>query len=353
MVARFDPESPEQCLNLPPSLELGDVMTDPATGHRYAQPKIAYYLRAVMSFKTREGSDSSQETFLPVVIAPHTAELPPTEINHFPSEFREKQTKMIRTFLMGTTRGAMKISLGEPSPLTYDDGSFHGSTRALMKLEFVSTNSNRTSKLPHDLTFKVYSLVRAKTFYSVKAFPGLPSERLLEVDTNTRLRDDIVKLETQIVKNASWGYRFDIEGQTSYEMHNHTSRNSFSVGRLHAETSSHPSNLKPEILALKGRWISNWTIPIEVEGRLLPTFCSALVARRYSLIVRVKVGGAKEACFDLEVPLQVIHRSPRTASHAAENTAMEDFLEPRRASETSWLSNESLVRYSSPKAWAK
>lgn len=351
MVARFDPESPEQCLQLPPSLELGDLIIDGATGHRYAQPSITYYLRAAVTFRTRAGNARmSQETSLPVVITPHTEELPPTETNDFPAEFREQETKIMRRFLMGTTLGALKISLGEPPPLTYHDGSEHSSTGALMRLEFVPTSSSSTSKLPHGLTFTVYSLVRVKTFYSVKGFPGLPSQGLLGVDTDTRLRDDIVKLETQTVTNASWGYRFNIGRQSSEGLLNSISQNGVFNGRLNDEAVSHPSNLEPKTTAPNGRWISNWTIPIEVDGRLLPTFCSALVARRYSLIVPVRVGGVRQERFDLEVPLQVIHSSPRTVQSTTGDPATEAFLEPRRASETSWFSDESLVRYLFPEA---
>jgi hypothetical protein len=291
----------------------------------------------------------SQETSLPIVLTPHTEELPPTETNDFPAEFREQETKIMRRFLMGTTLGALKISLREPPPLTYHDGCEHSSTGAFMRLEFVSTSLSSTSKPPYALVFTVYSLVRVKTFYSVKAFPGSPSQGLLDVDTESRLRDDIVKLETWTIKNASWGYRFDIGRQSSDELLNSASKMGLSNGRMNDEAANCPSNLEPKTTAPNGRWISNWTIPIEVDGRLLPTFCSALVARRYSLIVRVTVSGVQRESFVLEVPLQIIHSSPRKVQSETGDPATDAFLEPRRAPETFWFSDESLVRYLSPK----
>jgi hypothetical protein len=96
MVARFDPESPEQCLQLPPSLELGESIVDGATGHRYSQPSITYYLQAAVTFRMRaSNARMSQETSLSIVITPHTEELPPTETNDFPAEFREQETKIM------------------------------------------------------------------------------------------------------------------------------------------------------------------------------------------------------------------------------------------------------------------
>jgi len=253
---------------------------------------------------------------------------------------------------MGTTLGALKISLRKPPPLTYHNGSKHSSTTALIRLEFLSMSFSSTSKPPHTLIFTVYSLVGVKTFYSAKAFPGPPSQGLLDVDTESRLRGDIVKLETWTVKNASWGHRFDMGRQSSDELLNSASEMVSSNGRMNYEATSCPRNLEPKTTAPNGKWISNWTIPIEVDGRLLPTFCSSLVARRYSLIVHVRVSGVQKERFELEVPLQVIHSSPRKVQCATGDPATEAFLEPRRTSETSWFSDESLVRYLFPKASA-
>lgn len=47
-----------------------------------------------------------------------------------------------------------------------------------------------------------------------------------------------------------------------------------------------------------------------MDHRLIPTFCTSVVARLYSVIVRVKVAGARSGPFDLEVPLQVINSPP-------------------------------------------
>jgi hypothetical protein len=87
-------EAPEQCLRLPRSLDLGDGYIDPSRGKRFAHPSITFYLRAVVTVFTAGHEDpKSVETFLPVIIAPYTEELPPTETGDFPWSSRSKNWK--------------------------------------------------------------------------------------------------------------------------------------------------------------------------------------------------------------------------------------------------------------------
>src|ERR1700761_6936762 len=60
----------------------------------------------------------------------------------------------------------------------------------------------------------IYSLARVKTFYSLKSFPKLPSQSLLTLKGGTRLRDEIIKLETRNITVISWSYRLDAECQS-------------------------------------------------------------------------------------------------------------------------------------------
>lgn len=332
-----NPDSPEQCLQLPPSLNLGEELVDQCTGTRFAQPRITYFLRAAVSFATGDHQVcKSLETILPITIAPYTEELPPTETEDFPMEFKERESKVLRRSLMGGTLGKMNVSLQEPPALVYDTSSNDSSTMALMRLEFESTSasSNDVPKNLQGLSFTVFSLVRVKTFYSVKSFPRLPSQTLLGSFSKMRLRDGVIKLETQHVRDVSWGYRFSLDSQT-----NATSAFQLSLA---SPITGVPENGNGRSEP-NGKWISNWTIPIEVNGRLLPTFCSSLVARFYTLIVRVKVAGARPEAFDFEVPLQVIHTPPGKTDSPTLEPIRERFLEYRRASESSWFSDDSLV----------
>ncbi|KAF2802901.1 uncharacterized protein BDZ99DRAFT_482461 [Mytilinidion resinicola] len=341
-----NPDSPEQCLQLPPSLNSGEEFVDQCTGMRFAQPRIIYFLRATVSFTTEDHQDcKSLETFLPITIAPYTEELPPTETDDFPMEFKERESKVLRRSLIGGTLGTMNVSLQEPPALVYKTSSTGSSTAALMTLEFqsTSTSSNDIPKSLQGLSFTVFSLVRVKTFYSVKSFPRLPSQTLLESFSEMRLRDGIIKLETQYVRDASWGYRFSLDSQTDASL---ASQLGLSISnKVASENGNGQVSMTSEP---SGKWISNWTVPIEVNGRLLPSFCSSLVARFYTLIVRVKVAGARQERFDLEVPLQVIHTPPSNPDSPTVEPVRERFLEYRRASESSWFSDDSLESEQDP-----
>jgi hypothetical protein len=286
-----------------------------------------------VSFTTRGHQDcKSLETFLPITIAPYTEELPPTEIDDFPTEFKERASKALRRSLIGGTLGTMNVSLQEPPALIYNTSSTGSYTTALMRLEFqpTSTSSNDVLKSLQGLIFTVFSLVRVKTFYSVMSFPRLPSQTLLESFSEMRLRDGIIKLETQYVRDTSWGYRFSLDSQTDASR---ASQLGLSIpNKVASENGNGQVSMTSEP---NGKWISNWTVPIEINGRLLPSFCSSLVARFYTLIVRVKVAGARQERFDLEVPLQVIHTPPGKADSLTAEPIRERFLEYRRASESS------------------
>lgn len=52
------------------------------------------------------------------------------------------------------------------------------------------------------------------------------------------------------------------------------------------------------------------SFPVRVKGVLVPTFCSSIVARLYTLKVRVVVTGIYKEVYELEVPVQIIHPSP-------------------------------------------
>jgi hypothetical protein len=339
--------SPAHCLQLPPSIELGKVYIDESSGKRFAQPSISYHVRALVNF-TVEGQDQtrSAEIYIPILIMPHTEELPPTDTKDFPAEFKLQESMMIRWSSLGRSLGNMTISIQEPRALTYNMASTRASTEVVLNLEIEPTSTGDIYPCLQAMSFTVLSLVRIKTFYSIKAFPRLPSQTLLTVDGGVRLRDDMIKVETQKIPSISWGY--------TYRMAEHsTIDEATQCGRQSLQPASR-SNLQPP----QGKWTAKISHPICVNSLLLPTFCSSIVARLYTAILRVKVSGIKKGSFDLEVPLQVVHIPPDAqSSEATQYSAAitgpirEDasLLEVRRDSATSWFSNESLVSRSSLK----
>lgn len=353
-VASSNPDTPEHCLQLPPSLELGGLVVDDLTGKRFAQPSIEYSLRAAVTINIGNGNRARTiETSMPVILMPHTQEFPPTETKDFPAEFKERESKILRRSLIGGKLGKMNISIQEPPALTYDTLSTRSTTEALIKLELESTSSGDIHWILTEMTFTILSLIRVKTFYSIKAFPRLPSQSLLSLRGRTRLRDDLIKLETRTVEKVPWSYIFEMGSQVPNLSHSSTAVGDLVDGNsVHGERRSSTASLP----SLEGRWTAVLNIPIRVDARLLPTFCSSLVARMYSVILRVKVSGIRKESFDLEIPLQVVHTPPDGLLSDQSQPAMtiaepireyQTILEFRSALATSWFSEQSLVRISS------
>ena len=342
---RLKPNLPEHCLQLPPSLELGELLVDKVTGERFAQPSIKYSLRSLITFRNREESGSKTiETARPVIIAPYTEEFPPTETEDFPAEFKEQDSKVLRRHLMAGALGELTVSVREPPALRYEAQALQARTSASAKLEFNSQSSIQMYQILQGLSFTVFSLVRIKTFYSLQTFPRLPSQSLLSVHGTTRMRDEMIKLETRTLRDVSWRYTYESGNQTQGNLFPRTTSYFCSLGNQANELSIQAGS-KLSASPAQGKWTATLGIPIKSDTRLLPTFCTSVVARLYTLIVRVKVGGVRTESFDLEVPLQVIHSFPKGHPSAyGENFEQEaPFEQFRRVSESSWLSEESLV----------
>jgi hypothetical protein len=353
VLAKPDPYSPQQCLQLPPSLEHGNPVIDESTGKRYAQPNIAYYLRATVSIKAggeeEDSSSTTLESSLPVTVTPYTEEFPPPETKDFPFEFKEQESKALRRSLTGSSLGVMKLSMHEPPALTYNLGCTCTSTEAHLKLEFEPASSCDAHQSLQGLSFTIRPLIRIKTFYSVKSFPKLPSQSMMSLRGTLRLRDEVLKLETRIILNASWGYTFDLGSSTkATTCPDLTSQMVTSGGepvdRETLQRQPQPSTTGPPT----GRWTTVLGLPINVDTRLLPTFCYSIVARLYTVQLRVKVKGVRQEHFKLEVPLQVIHSSLDRHQSATTEPVREDqrFPEFRRASAASCFSEESMVKQS-------
>jgi hypothetical protein len=161
---------------------------------------------------TRQGEDPTPpaEASTPIIIVPDTEELPPTETKDFPTEFKLRESRTILSSLLGCNLGTMTVSMHEPRALNYDSLSTKASTEGFLNLEVEPTSPGNIYQSLQVMSFTVLSLIRVKTFYSIDAFPRLPSQTLLDVHPGTRLRDEIIKLEPRQIPSVSWGYKYDM-----------------------------------------------------------------------------------------------------------------------------------------------
>lgn len=276
-------------LRLPPSIELGGVIIDELSGNRFAQPSISYQVRAIVKF-SGQGEDPMPPTEIstPIIIVPNTEELPPTETKDFPREFLLRESKTIRSSLLGCSHGTMAVSMQEPHALIYTCSSTKASTEGFLNLEVESTSPGNIHQSLQATSITVLSLIRVKTFYSIEAFPRLPSQTLLGVHPGTRLRDDIIKLETQHIPRLFWGYKYDMAEHTMIGEATQCGEDSADSSSTKTCRKSWGSGIQAHGHTPPGKWVAKISHPISVDARLLPTFCSSTVARLYSIILRVR-----------------------------------------------------------------
>ena len=249
---KINPGTLEQCLLVPPSLTAGSNVDDPNRNAQHAQIHIYYHLRMMAKYRIPACTEPSTiSTLEPVTVLPFTEVQPPMNTQDFPTEFVESLSGVIRTSLFGPTLGTLTVSTQEPPALVYNDFPFSGSSTALeFKIELDAAENNETYQRLRRLIFDIDGVIRIKTFFSATPFPYLPSQTLLTSQGKIRLLDNVVRLKPQSTGGSHWQYLRGAE---------------------------------------QSRWRTMISMPIHVKTRLSPTFCSSLVARFYTLVIRLKV----------------------------------------------------------------
>lgn len=313
---------PNQCLNLPPSLKLGEVYKRSSETWEYAQPNIDYFLKIEANFRPNGISTSLQslETSKPVTIFPYSLPLPPTLVSDFPADFVTSASNTYRTLLLRSWY-TMTLSMEEPPAVRLSNDHEPSSANAVLHIDIKTADgkANGTSArgmplLLRELSFKVQPILRAKTFYSTAPFSKMPGQTMLTRTGPIRLKDEFMKLKEQEQQVASWqldlpdlacaslggqaGHRF-LRAVTSSDSKN--DGNVSSSGRQEFPSAAGES---------PGIWSSSILVPYEIPANLPPTFCSVTASRQHSLIFRIKVSAASVKDFLLGVPAQVIY-APR------------------------------------------
>jgi hypothetical protein len=324
---------PDQCLSLPPTISVGDVL-EGYDHAMYAQPRIDYRLRAVAKIRSPEGDFKTVQGEKEITVMPCSEPSPPVEVADFPGEFIGSAENGFRASLLGA-QYLMTLSMSEPSPISM--ASVQGRHTITLRFEVEiqaaagkepSTNLYPLSQGLKDLKFKIQSILRAKTYYSTQPFPTIPSQTMVTAQGPIRLHDSVLKMSEVEVVSSSWQHKF-LDDVPCYEEAVRTgsissgSSHSSSI-RLGSQTSVRLPNVPSSIRA----WTTSLDVPLELNGTLVPTFCSAIASRQYSLITRIKVQGASVREFVLEAPLQVHHLPCAAASSTSEEG---EPLRPERA----------------------
>jgi hypothetical protein len=302
-----------QCLNLPPSVSIGQILRGSQEPEVYAQPNISYHLKTLVKYHTPNESEAQTlEAWKEIRIVPITEILPPTDTRDFATEFVEAHTQIFRKSMFGGPAYSMTLSLNEPPAIRVQDIRMRGTTLAELIVDIRAAEGSihersvdRLFQTLRKLTFHVEPIFRAKTFYSTTPFSKLPGQTMLTLKGTVRIRDEVMKLGTLCAKSDSWQCLLRNERPSYAEALRRPSPQvvkSAGSGYGSASSDTSPSS--------SWSWSTRIRVPVVVPADLPPTFCSALVSKQYSLIVRTKVSGLSVKPFVLEVPIQVSYSPP-------------------------------------------
>lgn len=186
-------------------------MLDKRTRKRYAQPCISYAIRAAITFAQPNSAIATLvEASVPISLRPYTIEYPPTATDDFPSEFKLKDHRSVRWWCFGHTIGTLTVSIREPKPISFDATTHVGVTSCPLQLQLLpGEDGDYNFEALKYFRATLEPILRIKTFYSVRTFPKLPSQKLLDSEKSMRLQEHFLRLEDSKVSNLNWIFRRD------------------------------------------------------------------------------------------------------------------------------------------------
>jgi hypothetical protein len=191
-----------------------------------------------------------------------------------------------------------------------------GSTFAALNVhirpaESRSNNGLLSTKLPRGLEkliFNIDSILRIKTFYSLSPFASIPGQSMLTARGSVRFRDEFFKFKRTLHTRPFERRQHQLAAQQS---------SCPRTGETPVPGPPGNSQARQAFTELPTGWAAKILVPIQPPAGLLPTFCSPVVARHYSIITHVKLGNAHVKPVVLEVPVQIIYSPPRRVDTTA------------------------------------
>lgn len=315
-------ELPILCQRLPPSFNGRNSYFDKFDLVPRPGATITYFLRTIIAFQKSDGLGVSNSVTAVaeknIDFLPYTEVQPPTHVLSFPGEFITRVERQLRKHLLGRRLGTLTVATEEPDALVYSSENVNVTTNVVLRIFF---NAASPSLHPlHNFSFTISSALRAKTYYSAKNLACVPKQTLLTGDGLLRLHDDVLKVGESKYQNLKWTWLppdDPVENQAArqsdslYQFNGNistkTERSASSSEVFRTSSASSSAENASESGGEKGTWATSIRIPISSVQRLQPTFCSKLVARFYSILLRIRIKAAYAESIDCEVPLQVVH----------------------------------------------
>lgn len=275
-------------------------MTDDADNTTYAQPLIEYNLRIVAVFTDSHATGGAVKVSdqLEIHIQAGPEVFPPCDTEDWFSDLVTKQSHSLRPSIFSFQKYTMNVIAHEPSPVLMVVAHPFETTEVVIRVVVTASPRNvdigAFATFLQRIGFKIIPGLRAKTFYSTQPFPKLPAQALLTVDGPHRLHDQILKLEQVDRSLTSWRLVATNAAPLS---------DRGAIVRSTIGHKIHPPRSDPTPPA---EWHSEISFSIKLPNDVTPTFCSAIAARQYSLIILLKASGISIENFVLEVPIQLV-----------------------------------------------
>jgi len=266
---------PEQLLRLPPSLKVGEAITD-SRGRQCMQPLVEYGVRTLVTVPILGNPNKSQvHQFRKFTLIPIAEPPPPIEQSDFPGEFKPSSSSVMRKHPLSAPIGEFCIAMDEPEPLKVLGGGGHSCGKVWVNLTFQSSRARPNRAFREQWRCTLNSQIRIKTFYSTMPVNEMARTHRLRENRHRHFRSELISLAPRTA-----------------ELHLYT----LSKGSYAESQKFYNFTYSLKLL-----------LPIVVAEKLIPTFSSLLVARRYALIVRLRVEGLSHQPLLVEVPLQVCY----------------------------------------------
>jgi len=261
-------------LNLLPTVKEGPAFQRGNSQRLYMRPMIEYTLTAsAMHIDSRKRYQCKRE----INVMPLNAVAPPLQVEDFPRDYTLVSSKVLKRHRWSRPIGKLTISAMEPQPLNISTNAPRASTTASIKLFFEPCEARVCATRPYDWSIAVRSFVRIRTYVTTRPFKEIPSQEIVETDPLVQLDSKATSASRRQCDTLPW--------------------------RLH--------RLSPAGTITTGLLATPWTsvliVPVNASKNLLPTFLSPLSARRYILVLDLKVGGLSHGTLALEIPIQVIY----------------------------------------------
>lgn len=296
-------DKPSLCRMLPPSFDT--ARQRPSRWNETNRPLLSITYSLVACIHYHENGHSALhhvEVQEPVNYLPYAEVQPPTPIEDFPGEFVFSELIKLRKHALGGHLGAARLSASEPPPLIYSSPISAPST------EFEVFIIIHPISLPlcvlQNLSFDVKPAIRAKTVYSTTPMTCMTKQSDLAEDTLNHVHDDVTKLEERRFSDLEW--RQILESGLD-DMPTTDEALASSGPQILSGQNGLRGKPNERHGAYDGVWKASITVVIKPPELLVPAFCGSLIARSYSLLLRIRVRGAYGRKCGLELPLRVAH----------------------------------------------